>query len=352
MPRVQIVGATGYGGLGILELLLAHPDFEVTSLIARDAAGQRIDEVYPHLTARCALTVQTAEEAEVGSGCDVVVFATPDGVSQGYAKGLADAGVPFIDYSGDFRFASSADYALYAARHPSIKDGTHWADALLGRAAYGVSELFSDRIAESAIVGNPGCFAIGIILGLAPLFADGLVADGTVSIASLSGSSGAGKKPAPLQHLSHLNDNVVPYRVLNHQHVIEAELTLGRLGPSAGATLDFVPHVIGATRGILSTMHTTLTRPSSREALLERYREYFAGQPFVRVLDVPPMLKGQAGSNYCDISLVTSEDGRRVVVMSSIDNLMKGQSGSAMQNLNIMFGLDQAAGLDRTPLYP
>ena len=140
--------------------------------------------------------------------------------------------------------------------------------------------------------------------------------EGAVSIASLSGSSGAGKKPAPLQHLSHLNDNVVPYRVLNHQHVIESELTLGRLGRGGGASLDFVPHVIGATRGILSTMHARLMRNASREELLARYREFYADQPFVRVLDVPPMLKGQAGSNYCDISLVTSDDGRRVVVMS------------------------------------
>ncbi len=352
MPRAQIVGATGYGGLGILELLLAHPAFEVASLVARDDAGRRISDVYPHLTGRCDLEIAAPDDARIGADCDVVVFATPDRVAQGYAKALADAGVPFIDYSGDFRFADAADYAAYAARHPSIKDAHHEAAELLGRAAYGVSELNADRIRRAPIVGNPGCFAIGIILGLAPLFADDLVEGGAVSIASLSGSSGAGKKPAPLQHLSHLNDNVVPYRVLSHQHVIESEFTLGRLGAAQGATLDFVPHVIGATRGILSTMHARLTRSATAAELLARYREYYAGQPFVRVLDVPPMLKGQAGSNYCDISLVVSDDGRRVVVMSSIDNLMKGQSGSAMQNLNLMFGLDQAAGLDRTPLYP
>jgi N-acetyl-gamma-glutamyl-phosphate reductase len=352
MPRAQIVGATGYGGLGILELLLAHPAFEVASLVARDDAGRRIADVYPHLTGRTDLVVEAPDDARIGAGCDVVVFATPDRVSQGYAKALADAGVPFIDYSGDFRFADAADYAKYASRHPSIKDTTHAAEELLSRAAYGVSELNADRIAKAPIVGNPGCFAIGIILGLAPLFADGMIEGGAASIASLSGSSGAGKKPAPLQHLSHLNDNVVPYRVLSHQHVIESEFTLGRLGKAKGATLDFVPHVIGATRGILSTMHARLTRSATTADLLARYREYFAGQPFVRVLDVPPMLKGQAGSNYCDISLVVADDGRRVVVMSSIDNLMKGQSGSAMQNLNLMFGLDQTAGLDRTPLYP
>ncbi|MSQ42522.1 MAG: N-acetyl-gamma-glutamyl-phosphate reductase [Dehalococcoidia bacterium] len=350
--RAQLVGATGYGGLGILELLLGHPQFEVTALIARDDAGRRIDHVYPHLTGRCEAIVQAPVEDAIGRDCDVVIFATPDRVSQQYAKDLVRRGVRFIDYSGDFRFASTADYARYAERHPSIGDTTHGAAALLARSAYGVSELNAAAIAAAPVVGNPGCFAVGIVLGMAPLYHDGLVEGGLVIVDGLTGSSGAGKKPAPLQHFSHLNANVVPYRVLNHQHVVEAEFTLGRLGQAAGATVDFVPHLLGTTRGILNTMHATLTRPVPRAALLARYREFFAGHPFVRVLDDPPTLKGTLGSNYIDLSLFTAPGDRRVVVMSSIDNLMKGQSGSAMQNLNIMFGLPQTAGLERGPLYP
>jgi N-acetyl-gamma-glutamyl-phosphate reductase len=350
--RVQVVGATGYGGLGIVELLLEHPGFEIAALAARDDAGKRMDEVYPHLTGRCGLVVQAPQDIDVGAGVDAVVFATPDRVSQGYARGLADAGVRFLDYSGDFRFPDAAGYARYAASHPSIGDTVHAAPELLSRAVYGITELNAARIVEAPIVGNPGCFAAGIILGLAPLFAEGLVEGGQVAVDALTGSSGAGKKPAPLQHFSHLNDNVIPYRVLGHQHVAESELTLGRLGKASGATIDFVPHLIGVTRGILSTMHATLSRSASREALLDLYREFYQGQPFIRVLDQPPTLKGTAGSNYCDVSLVTSADGRRVVVISSIDNLMKGQSGSALQNLNVMFGFDPATGLGRAPLYP
>jgi N-acetyl-gamma-glutamyl-phosphate reductase len=350
--RVQIVGATGYGGLGILELLLEHPGFEITALAARDDAGKRIDEVYPHLTGRCALLVQAPQDVDIGAGADVVVFATPDRVSQGYARGLADAGVRFLDYSGDFRFPDPAAYARYAASHPSVGEMAHAAPELLGRAAYGITELNAARIAAAPVVGNPGCFAAGIILGLAPLFSEGLVEGGHVAVDALTGSSGAGKKPAPLQHFSHLNDNVVPYRVLGHQHVVESELTLGSLGKAAGASIDFVPHLLGVTRGILSTMHAALSRSASRGALLDLYREFYQGQPFIRILDQPPTLKGTAGSNYCDISLVTSADGRRVVVISSIDNLMKGQSGSALQNLNVMFGFDPATGLGRGPLYP
>lgn len=349
--RVQIVGATGYGGLGILELLLAHPHFDVTSLIAREEAGRRISEVYPHLSGYTDLTIDSAEDTPIGTDCDIVVFSTPDRVSQSYAPALVNAGMRFIDYSGDFRFASADDYAQYAARHPSITGDRHDVEALLEIATYGVSELNPDGIAKASIVGNPGCFAVGIILGLAPLFHDGLVGDdGIVAVDGLTGSSGAGKKPAPLQHLSHLNDNVIPYRLLSHQHAIEANLTLGRLGQSEGAEIDFIPHLLGTTRGILSTMHLRLKQTMERNTLLDRYRDYFENSPFVRILDTPPTLKGTLGSNYCDISLFV--EGNRVVVISSIDNLMKGQSGSAMQNLNLMFGIPQTTGLDRSPLYP
>ncbi len=350
--RAQLIGATGYGGLGILELLLGHPNFEIAALVARDDAGKRIDDLYPHLAGRCEMTVQAPDSVQVGVDCDVVIFATPDRVSQPYAADLVARGVRFIDYSGDFRFKDTADYARYADRHPSISDSTHQTPDLLGRAAYGVTELNVPGIAAAPIVGNPGCFAIGIVLGMAPLYQEGLVEDGVVIVDGLTGSSGAGKKPAPLQHFSHLNDNVVPYRVLNHQHTVEAEFTLGRLGKAKSATVDFIPHLLGTTRGILNTMHTTLTKSISREALLAQYRAYFAGHHFVRVLDTPPTLKGTLGSNYIDISVFISADNRRAVVMTSIDNLIKGQSGSAMQNLNVMFGLPQNAGLDRGPLYP
>ena len=349
--RVQIVGATGYGGLGILELLLQHPEAEVSTLVARDDAGRPIAEVYPHLSGRTDLVVRAADDVSVGADCDVVVFATPDRVAMGYAPALADAGVRFLDYSGDFRFPDGEAYARYAAAHPSISAPEHGAVALLERANYGVPELRAEAIAGSPIVGNPGCFAVGITLGLAPLFAAGLVEDGAAIVDGLTGASGAGKQPSAAQHFSHLNDNVVPYRVFSHQHSIEAELTLGALAGSP-ASVHFVPHLLGTTRGILSTMHVVLRRSASRGSLLERYREFYAEAPFVRVLETPPTLKETAGSNYCDISLFSSADERRVVVICSIDNLLKGQSGNALQNLNLMLGLEQTLGLERAPLYP
>lgn len=350
--RVQLIGATGYGGLGMLELLLGHPRFEVSALIARDDAGKRIADVYPHLAGRCELVVQAPDAVAVGADCDVVVFATPDGVSQGYAEDLVARGIRFIDYSGDFRFETAADYARYAMRHPSVNGRPHAAESLLGRNAYGVSELDPEGIGAAPIVGNPGCFAVGIILGLAPLWKLGLVEDGVARVDGMTGSSGAGKKPSAALHLPHLHDNLVPYRLLNHQHVVEAEVALTRCGGGVPATVDFVPHLLGTTRGILNTMHVALAKSASRSALMDAYREFFDGQPFVRVLDSPPTLKGPLGSNYCDVSVFVAEGERRAVVISSLDNLMKGQSGSALQNLNLMFGLPQTMGLDRGPLYP
>jgi N-acetyl-gamma-glutamyl-phosphate reductase len=349
--RVQLIGATGYGGLGILELLLQHPQAEVATLVARDDAGQQIADIYPHLSGQTELVVQSPDDITIGTDCDIVVFATPDRVSMGYAATLANAGVRFLDYSGDFRFPDSSTYARYAAAHPSIVEEEHTASDLLARACYGLPELCGEALAAAPIVGNPGCFAVGITLGLAPLFSENLVEENTATVDSLTGSSGAGKIPSSAQHFSHLNDNVVPYRVLNHQHSVEAELTLGGLAGSP-ATLYFVPHLLGVTRGILSTMHLVLRHKVPREDLLDRYREFYKEAPFVRVLETPPTLKEPVGSNYCDISLVTSADERRVVVISSIDNLLKGQSGNALQNLNLMFGLEQTTGLERIPLYP
>ena len=353
MPKVQLIGATGYGGLGILELLTAHPEFEITGLVARDIrSGRSVSDIYPHLKGRCELPIATIDEITVGDNADIVVFSTPDGVSQQYAKSLNDAGIRFIDYSGDFRFKSEADYGKYAGKHPSIRNDAHSVPELLPQAAYGVSELNMDSIGQADIVGNPGCFAIGIILGLAPLFDLDIVENNLALVDGLTGSSGAGKKPAPLQHFSHLNDNVVPYRVMNHQHTVEAELVLGGLNGTKPATVEFIPHLLGTTRGILNTMHVNLKRKSTRQNLLEIFDEFYSDHHFIRVLDTAPTLKDTLASNYCDISAFVSEDQSRAVIISSIDNLMKGQSGSALQNMNVMFGFDPALGLERGPLYP
>jgi len=353
MPKVQLVGATGYGGLGMLELILAHPHFEISGLVARDVRpGRKISDIYPHLVGRCDLEITTVDEVNIGDDADIVVFSTPDGVSQQYARNLYDKKIRFIDYSGDFRFESQVDYASYTQKHPSIRDSIHQTEDLLSTAAYGVSELNQSAISNANIVGNPGCFAIGIILGLAPLFKQNLVAEQIASVDGLTGSSGAGKKPAPLQHFSHLNDNVVPYRVMSHQHTVEAEIALGRLGNGSRATVDFIPHLLGTTRGILNTMHINLDKTLTRENLLSIFGEFYGNNEFVRVLETAPTLKDTVSSNYCDISGFISDDGRRAVIVTSIDNLMKGQSGSALQNMNIMFGYKETTGLERGPLYP
>ena len=184
MKRVQIVGATGYGGVGMTELLLRHPHLTVTSLLAKQDVGKRIDEVYPHLRRFCELPVEDANEESVGRDADIVIFATPDGVAQSYARRLFDAGIAVLDFSGDFRFPSVAQYAEYGRRHPSVGDRPHACPELLSESVYGIPELNRERLRGARLVGNPGCFAVAMILGLAPaaqadlIEPDGIIADG------------------------------------------------------------------------------------------------------------------------------------------------------------------------------
>jgi N-acetyl-gamma-glutamyl-phosphate reductase len=351
--RAQIVGATGYGGLGMTELLLRHPEITITSLLAKQDTGRPISDVYPHLRGFCDLTVQDANPDTVGQDADLVIFATPDGVSQEYARDLLAAGRRVIDYSGDFRFRSPEQYARYARRHPAVKGRPHAAPELLARSVFGVPELYREDIAAAHLVGNPGCFAVAMILALAPAVRAGLIDPSSIICDGKTGISGAGKKPSPTHHFPERNENVTPYRIANHQHEVEVTVTLEELSGEE-VNLTFVPHLVPITRGILVTAYAALRQDVSQADVQELYEDMYREEPFVRVLPagVAPGLKGVLGSNLCDLSLVVDEDNGRLVVAASIDNLLKGQAGVALQNINIMYGFPETMGLERLPLYP
>ncbi len=353
MVRAQIVGATGYGGLGMTELLLRHPEITVTSLLAKQDVGKPISDVYPHLRGFCDVVVQDAGPDTVGADADLVIFATPDGVGQGYARKLLDAGRKVIDYSGDFRFQSAEEYARYARRHPSVAGKPHQAEDLLPRAVFGIPELYRPEIAEAQLVGNPGCFAVAMILGLAPAVRAGIVDPLSIVCDGKTGISGAGKKPSATHHFPERNENVTPYRIASHQHEVEVAVTMERLS-GEDVAITFVPHLIPVTRGIVVTSYATLRADVTQAQVQDLYEEMYAEEPFVRVLPagVSPGLKGVLGSNLCDISLAVDEDNGRLVIVSSIDNLLKGQAGVALQNINIMYGLPETMGLERVPMYP
>ena len=353
MIRAQIVGATGYGGVGMAELLLRHPEITVTSLLAKADVGKPLSAFYPHLRGFCDRVVEDSAPERIGEDADLVIFSTPDGVGMGHAARLVESGRRVIDYSGDFRFPTPALYDRYAADHPSLGGRPHATPELLEQAVYGVPELNRERLRGARLVGNPGCFAVAMILALAPAVRERLIDPASVIVDGKTGISGAGKKPSATNHFPERNESVTPYRIARHQHVWETIAALEALG-GRPINVTFVPHLVPTTRGIMCTCYATLREDLAAERVQQLYETAYADEPFVRVL--PPGLapgpKGVLGSNLCDVSVVVDRPNRRLVAIGSIDNLLKGQAGVAVQNINLMFGFPETLGLERLPIYP
>jgi N-acetyl-gamma-glutamyl-phosphate reductase len=352
MIKVKIVGAGGYGGVGITELLLGHPEARVTTLVAATETGMKMSELYPHLDGYCDLPILPPDDPAAQEPADVVFFSTPDGVGMVQARAELAKGAKVIDYSGDFRFESTADYSEYARRIG--KDPNHKSPDLLDKTVYGVPEIQRAKITPAAsIVGNPGCFAVGVIIGLAPAAAQGLVVDGSIICDCKSGVSGAGKKPAPGFHYPARYDNMNAYRLTGHQHVVEVEQALSRIAGKPVA-ITFTTQVVPLCRGILSSLYGRLVDGMTYEQVLDAYRAYHAGNRFVRVYDRTANIGTASvrGSNFCNLIVDVDERTRTLRVISHIDNLMKGQAGSALQNMNLIMGLPEQMGLDRPGQYP
>ncbi len=352
MIRARIVGAGGYGGVGVTELLLQHPAVELVGLSAATETGMAMSALHPHLAGFCDLPIRSYETPEGRAPADVVFFATPDGVAMRHAAAELEAGARVIDFSGDFRFGTAAAYADYATRAGLAPE--HQAPELLDRCAYGLAELGDARLgAETEVVGNAGCFAASALLGLAPAVALGLVNPARLVCDAKTGVSGAGKKPAPGFHYPARYENMNAYKLAGHQHVCEIEQQLERLGGQP-ARLTFTAQVVPMCRGILSCLYGELREGTRREAVLEAYREWHRDHPFVRIFDRSAAV-GTAhvrGSNYGNLIVDADERTGLLRVVSHIDNLVKGQSGNAVQNMNVLFGLPQTTGLDRPGTLP
>jgi len=351
--RAQIVGATGYGGVGMVELLLRHPEIEIVSLLAKADTGRPLSAFYPHLRGFCDLVVEESDEARIGEDADVVIFSTPDGVGMSYAAALVEQGKKVLDYSGDFRFETPELYAWYSQAHPNLKGAPHAAPGLFEFAVYGIPELSRERIKTARVVGNPGCFAVAMILALAPAVKARMIDPATIVVDGKTGISGAGKKPSATNHYPERNEGVMPYRVASHQHHYETVAALEALGGEK-LGLTFVPHLVPTTRGIICTSYASLRDDMDPASVQQAYEQFYADEPFVRVLPagVSPGPKAVQGSNLCDVSVFVDRDNRRLIAVGSIDNLMKGQAGVALQNINLMCGLPETMGLERSPYYP
>ena len=351
--KAKIVGAGGYGGVGLMELLTRHPEVEIGCLVAKDDVNKPVTDVYPHLQGYLDMQIVPPDAPEAQEEFDVVFFSTPDKVGMRLAAEERAKGAKVIDFSGDFRFREEEDYREYARRIDL--DPAHAAVDLLPESVYGLPELGLDAVDGAGIVGNPGCFAVSVLLGFAPAVKAGMVDVKHLIADCKTGVSGAGKKPNALFHFPARHDHMNAYRLTGHQHVCEIEQNLSRLGGTE-TMMTFTSQVVPASRGILSVLYGRLDEGTSRDQVVELYREFYRDAAFVKVFDRSAATGlGTAhvrGSNNCFMIADVDERSGTLRVVSFIDNLMKGQAGSAVQNMNLVFGLPEKMGLDQPGSYP
>ncbi len=342
-----IVGATGFGGLGLIEILLRHPGITIKQLVARRDVGMRINDVFPHLTGFCELPVQSNDDIDY-SDIDIAFFSTPDRAGMTLIEKFIEKSIPVIDFSGDFRFNSTDDYALYAKNKGM--ETTHHAASALPKTVYGLPELYSEKIRHANIVGNPGCFAICMILGLLPAVKEKLIDTETIICDGKTGVSGAGKNPGETNFYPQRYEDVNTYREGTHQHLVEVENVLSSEG--GNYKVFFVPQIVPLNRGILITAYGKTQKGIHTKDVEEIYRQFYKQAPFVFITNRSCHTTDVRGSNRCEIRVTVDERTGTLFITSVIDNLVKGQSGNAVQCANLMLGFDETAGLQVPPFYP
>ncbi|WP_028551019.1 N-acetyl-gamma-glutamyl-phosphate reductase [Paenibacillus sp. UNC451MF] len=344
--RAAIIGATGYGGVEVIRLLLTHPNVEITSVISSSSAGTPIADGYPHLNEIMVGNLDGIDVEQMKQKADVVFLATPHGVAAELAPKLVDAGLKVIDISGDFRLKSGEVYEKWYKHKPADP-------AYVDKAVYGLSEVFDDEVRDASFISNPGCFPTATLLGLVPLVNKGWADLSSIIVDAKSGVSGAGRGLSLTSHYSEINENFLAYKVNKHQHTPEIEQILSRVA-SEEVVVSFTTHLVPMTRGILSTMYVKLNGNHSEDEIIEMYRQYYEGRRFVRIRQKGkwPATKEVWGSNYCDIGFSLDERTGRLTIISVIDNVVKGAAGQAVQNLNLMMGWEETTGLAFTPVYP
>lgn len=341
--NVAILNVTGYAGVELARLLLRHPGVQVTEVTGRSAVGLRLSEVLPHL-GTSDLVIQTEIEGPV----DLAFSALPHKAAAESVAELVNAEVKVIDLSADFRLKDVVVYEQwYEVAHP--------APHLLAGSVYGLPELYKEEIKKAHLVASPGCYPTSVILALAPvinLITPDIIAD------AKSGLSGAGRSLSLTTHYSEANENCQAYALKGHRHLPEmiqelTKLRQQKMGPSSPAlALTFIPHLVPMTRGILSTCYAHLEKDCSPAEIRRLYQDFYAEAPFVMITDEPPQTKHTWGSNRCLIYPTVDERTGRLIVISCLDNLVKGAAGQAIQSMNLMLGLAEQTGLDSLPIYP
>ena len=343
--RIQsaVFGATGYSGFELVRLLARHDGTKKPLLFSRngDSAYKDLSDAYPQIAGNGGFPFESFSwERMKSAGVDVLFLATPHEFSRELVPEAIARGFRVIDLSGAWRLKNSANRAVYGFEDADAQSASKWDEA----AVYGLPELHADEIRGATLLANPGCYPTSIILALAPWIRDGYVdtAQGVICD-SKSGVSGAGKSPSAKTHFVEVEGDFAAYNVFGHRHTGEM---LEQLGLDSDA-FQFTPHLLPIPRGILSTIYVKLAKPLSAEALEQSLRRFYTGKPFVRIFGAAklPQIKFSRNTNYCDIGFSLSPDGTRAVLVSCVDNLLKGAAGQAVQNMNLMFGFDEKAGL-------
>jgi N-acetyl-gamma-glutamyl-phosphate reductase len=346
MLKVAIVGASGYTGVELIRILHTHPEAAVTCVTSEQSAGKRVSEVFPSLRGRCDLVLENLEPVRIAEKADFIFTALPHKAAMEVVPTFLRLSRRVVDLSADYRLHDAGEYARWYEPHLNPE--------LLKKSVYGLPELSRARIASSDLVANPGCYPTSVILGLAPLVKKKLIDPATIIADCKSGVSGAGRSAKVDNLYCEVNDGFKAYGVGGvHRHIPEIDQELTRLAREHVA-ITFTPHLVPMDRGILSTIYAMPLRGITTTELLKVYIDYYKGEPFVRVLPEGcfPSTSHVRGSNFCDIGLTVDERTGRVIVVSAIDNLVKGASGQAVQNMNIMNGFPETMGLEGLALFP
>jgi len=349
MKNAVIVGATGFGGLGLIDILYKHPEINIKQLTALDH-GKKISEMYPHLKGICELEVCDPEKLDP-DGIDIAFLSTPDQAGMKMIKQFYEKDIPVIDFSGDFRFSSIEDYRVYAENKGM--DTAHSAPDIMKLAVYGLPEINREAIKTAPVIGNPGCFAITMILSLLPAVEEGLIESGTIFCDGKTGVSGAGINPGRANSYPLRYENTNTYREGKHQHLVEVENVLNSISGNTGdKKILFVPQIIPMNRGILVTSYADTKPGISTEKLQDLYRNYYKDSPFIIITEDSPGTTEVRGTNRCVIRPSVDKRTGKFFAAAVIDNLIKGQSGNAVQNANLRLGFDEKTGLLLNPVYP
>jgi len=344
--KIAIVGSSGYTGGELLRILLNHSRVTVTAITSEKSAGKPITSLFPNLGGLTSLVCEPLDPDTVAKKADLVFLALPHVTAQAAAFRFHELGRKVVDLSADYRLS---DPLLYEKWY----EHSHQHPALLKEAVYGLPELHRDKIQKASLIANPGCYPTSAILGLSPLVKNSMIDLKSIVVDSKSGVTGAGRSPSLAHHFPEVNEGFMAYKVGTHRHTPEIEQELSHLAGKQ-ITLSFTPHLVPMNRGILTTSYAALTTATDTARLHDRYREFYENAPFVRLLPAGefPNVRNVRGSNFCDMGITVDPRTGRAIVVTAIDNLVKGAAGQAIQNMNLMMGFDEAEGLKFAGLFP